>query len=254
MIKIYKAFALLSLTLTLTACIEDTTTIKVHKDGKGQIEISSHSRTNKMLKNDSGATFDKTLFEDIAQKMGTGVTLDSVEENTNLQGFGYSATFSFEDISQVEIFNLQFASSTTSNDGETVTAVKISDSSQSKLTFKLEGDVLNVMQHNIKDPNQGTKNPSESDDAILAKLKSLKPTLDGSGEYLTIELLDPVKSTNAKHFDDNKVLLKSVDLKTIVEHVEKDIPKFRKAVDNKQVADWPGFKQDSQESVEIKFQ
>ncbi len=107
-----RALAVLFATITLTACLNSTTIVKVKPDGSGTIEQTTLVNTAALKgmmpggveKPGAGPVINREDLERTAARMGKGVRLVSAEKATGESGFeGTKAIFSFEDISQIQI-------------------------------------------------------------------------------------------------------------------------------------------------------
>jgi hypothetical protein len=101
--------AVLVSSLTLTACLNSTTLVKVKPDGSGTVEQTTLVNTSArgMMGGQGGPTgpmMNKADLERTAAQMGKGVRLVSNEPVKGEGGFeGVKAIFSFEDINQIQI-------------------------------------------------------------------------------------------------------------------------------------------------------
>jgi hypothetical protein len=108
--RLFRLFSVLAATLTLTACLNSTTLVKLKPDGSGTVEQTTLVNMA-ALKGMAGAggqantpMSNREELERTAARMGKGVKLVSTEPIKGANGFeGTKAIFSFEDINQIEI-------------------------------------------------------------------------------------------------------------------------------------------------------
>jgi hypothetical protein len=107
-----KYLVVLSAAVTLTACLDSTTLVKVKPDGSGTVEQTTLVNTAALkgmmsggaAKQSDGPVVNREDLERTAARMGKGVTLVSAEPFTGANGFaGTKAIFAFEDINLIQI-------------------------------------------------------------------------------------------------------------------------------------------------------
>ena len=102
--------AVLLASLTLTACLNSTTLVKVNPDGSGTVEQTTLANVSAMRGmmggqgGPSGPMMNKADLERTAERMGKGVRLVSSEPIKGEMGFeGTKSIFAFDDINQIQI-------------------------------------------------------------------------------------------------------------------------------------------------------
>src|SRR5688500_3082576 len=107
-----KYLAVLSAAVTLTACLDSTTIVKVKPDGSGTVEqttlVNAAALKGMMQggqgKPSDGPVINREELERTATRMGKGVKLVSAEPFKGANGFeGTKAIFAFEDINLIQI-------------------------------------------------------------------------------------------------------------------------------------------------------
>jgi hypothetical protein len=110
--RVIRTLAVLIATVTLTACLDSTTIVKVKPDGSGTVEQTTLVNTAALkgmmsgaqAKPSDGPVINRDDLERTAARMGKGVTLVSAEPFTGANGFeGTKAIFAFEDINLIQI-------------------------------------------------------------------------------------------------------------------------------------------------------
>ena len=110
--RVIRTLAVLIATVTLTACLNSTTIVKVKPDGSGTVEQTTLVNTaalkgvvgNEPGKQVGGPVINREDLERTAERMGKGVTLVSAEPFKGENGFeGTKAIFAFEDINLIQI-------------------------------------------------------------------------------------------------------------------------------------------------------
>ena len=99
-------------TLSLTACLNSTTLVKIKSDGSGTVEQTTLMNVAALkgmmgganAQVNAGPMMNKADLERTAARMGQGVRLVSTEEVKGANGFqGTKAVFAFDDINQIQI-------------------------------------------------------------------------------------------------------------------------------------------------------
>ena len=106
-----RALAVLLATVTLTACLNSTTIVKLKPDGSGTVEQTTLVNTAALKgmmpgadKQSGGPVINREDLERTAARMGKGVRLVSAEKATGEPGFeGTKAIFAFDDINQIQV-------------------------------------------------------------------------------------------------------------------------------------------------------
>jgi hypothetical protein len=111
LMQLIRVFGVLLATITLTACLNSTTIVKVKPDGSGTVEqttlVNTSALKGMMAGGDKPAgapVIDREDLERTAQSMGRGVRLVSAEKATGAPGYeGTRAIFAFDDINLIQI-------------------------------------------------------------------------------------------------------------------------------------------------------
>lgn len=109
--RVIRTLAVLSAVVTLTACLDSTTIVKVKPDGSGTVEQTTLVNTAALkgmmgaqAKPSDGPVINRDDLERTAARMGKGVKLVSAEPFKGANGFeGTKAIFAFDDINLIQI-------------------------------------------------------------------------------------------------------------------------------------------------------
>lgn len=101
MLKALRFIALL-LPLFFVSCLEDSTVVKVSKDGSGLVHVRQFVRMH--TSEDDVKVPDEAELNANAKRMGEGVSFESVKATHNAKGwFGYEVLYSFQDINSLTL-------------------------------------------------------------------------------------------------------------------------------------------------------
>ncbi len=222
------------LSLLLTSCFEQSTVIKVNKDGTGIIHTRSYQNTGAV--GGLGAMFggggeeaadsaapdlpsDEEL-QSIAQEMGEGVSVQSVKQSTNKAGWpGHEAIYAFTDISKVKI-PLDTQMDQTGIDTEEVPA------EASNITFGQQGDVLSIFVPFISKadeevaataPAEASENPFGDTaagglDSMMSMMGMMGPMFKGARMGVFVQIDGELVATNAKHSKGQLITILNADI------------------------------------------
>ena len=239
---------LVSCALLLTSCLEDSTVIKVNKDGSGLVHHRQYIRSQTKADDVELPTQEKIAA--IAKEMGPEVTVASLEKASNPQGwYGYEVVYDFPDINKVTITpsNLNKDSAKKDAPDEKNTPKKGMDGVQ--LTFQMKDGVLLTT---FKQPDwdkpaateasklaqrgptidpyaQATKEPAQEvtiTSGIVNEEEMMKAMTKGMRVGVFLQPGDPLKSTNAQYQDGGLITLMNANMEKIYENGEPDFDQF----------------------------
>jgi hypothetical protein len=220
-----RLLAVLVAAFFLTACLNSTTLVKLKPDGSGTVEqttLVNLAALKGMGGGQATAPMSNTAeLERTAARMGKGVRLVSSEPVKGANGFeGTKATFSFEDINQVEISQDPNVSGGT--DPNRAPASKAE--SPVKFNFTRSG-TTSTLTINIADRPGGAKPaapgataaPSEMPDLtnpmIMGMIKSM---FQGFKINIDLEVLGSIVKTNAEYVAGPRLTLLEMDMEALL--------------------------------------
>ncbi len=227
--KFYKISIILLITTLFTSCIRVETVIKVNKDGSGTItEKVMMSKVFADMMRSLGESFgseeeqtkpfslfDKEKLAKQALDYGDGVTYQSGKELKERDWEGYSATYTFTDISKVKL--------NTSQDDKVDTGMTPPSSDEDKkeeeefyyFTFE-KGNTpkLIINRSEIElDDNEDEDEASEADEMgeMDAMGNEMMKMFEGMRFSMTVEVDGKISNTNASYRNGSSVTLLNMD-------------------------------------------
>ncbi len=263
--RIKKAAALAFLTLgaviLLSGCLQSQTTIKVGRNGSGEVErtfVMKHEIVEMLAGMSGTAPADFSLYEDgeleaEAASMGSGVTLRSVENIDDSFGRGYKAVFVFDDINNLRV---------NQNPGDAVPSGDPGESTQELVTFSLtQGNParLVVMMPQSEEDEAGEVDTMDDEGAPTSE------ELEGMTEFyrdmrigFDLEIEGSIVDTNATHRSGSTITLMDIDFNRILSDPEAT----RRLIENQAdslievqdlVKNTEGISVEFQEEVSVRF-
>ena len=235
----------------LSACIEESTVIKVSRDGSGLIHersytaasdnvislpgLSRKGRDKKDAKEVEPKLPSEAALKKYAATLGTGVTFESVKANTNKKGWmGYEILYAFEDINTV-----RYARNTpkpdsdddkkkkhqNKKDNEFITTFAMADG---RLLMEMERDGFRrTKQAPVQQPGSPTIDPyadTTGPRPIQMNISSpamneemMKALTKGMRMGIFVQIDGEIADTNAAHRNGNLITLFNADLGTMLE-------------------------------------
>jgi hypothetical protein len=220
-----RLFALLCATISLTACLESTTVVKVKPDGSGTVEqvtLVNRAALKGMMpgadKQAGGPVINKADLERTAARMGKGVRLVSAEPTTGANGFeGTTAIFAFDDINQIQI------SQDPSMSGSTSGRVSSEPTADDPVKFKLtRGATSSTLSINYIDKPSGARpvNPAGGGDVPDLTnpmvMNMLKTMFQGFKINIGLEVVGSIVKTNAEYVSGPRITLLEMDMGSLL--------------------------------------
>jgi hypothetical protein len=214
--------AVLVAALSLTACLNSTTLVKLKPDGSGTVEQTTlvNMAALKGMQGRGGAQptgpmMNKADLERTAERMGKGVRLVSADPIKGANGFeGTKAIFAFDDINQIEI-------SQDPNIGSGAAAMRTgADKSESPVKFKLtRNDGTSTLKIDFADRALGDAKPAPAPDPgempdltnpmIMGMLKTM---FQGFKINIDLEVVGKIVKTNAEYVTGPRITLLEMDM------------------------------------------
>ncbi|HYE88750.1 MAG TPA: hypothetical protein VEA16_20460 [Vicinamibacterales bacterium] len=208
-------------TLTLTACLDSTTLVKVKPDGSGTVEQTTLVNTAAMKGMmgaqggaPSGPMMNKADLERTAERMGKGVRLIGTEQVKGQGGFeGVKATFAFDDINQIQISQDPNMSGSTS--GRLSSEPNADDPVKFKFTRGASSSTLSI---NYVDKPSGTRPPNQAGGGDMPDLTNpmimnmMKTMFQGFKINIGLEVIGQIVKTNAEYVAGPRITLLEMDV------------------------------------------
>jgi hypothetical protein len=221
-----RLFGLLLATVSLTACLNSTTIVKVKPDGSGTVEQVTLVNTAALkgmmpgaAKQDAGPVINKADLERTAARMGKGVRLLSAEKATGEAGFeGTRAIFAFDDINEIQISQDPNLSGSTS--GRLSSEPTADDPVKFKLTRGAGSSTLTI--NFIDKPTSGTAtaNPAGAGDmpdiTNPMVMNMLKTMFQGFKINIGLEVEGSIIKTNAEYVSGPRITLLEMDMASLL--------------------------------------
>ncbi|MGI9240687.1 MAG: hypothetical protein ACR2RV_07795 [Verrucomicrobiales bacterium] len=234
--------------ILLSGCIEESTVIKIDRDGSGVIHERSYTAATDNVISLSGKNRDKKDAEPAEAKLpseaalkryaatlGTGVTFKSVKASTNKKGWkGYEILYAFEDINTV-----RYARDTPKPDSDDDKEKKKNNDDDDftttfamvdgKLSMNLERDGFRKTEpapaqqpgSPTIDPYADTTGPSPIEMNISSAAMNeemVKAMTKGMRMGIFVQIDGEIADTNAAYRNGNLITLFNVDLGTMLEN------------------------------------
>ena len=214
-------------TLTLTACLDSTTIVKVKPDGSGTVEQTTLVNTAALKgmmgaqggKPSEGPVVNRADLERTAARMGKGVTLVSAEPFKAANGFeGTKAIFAFEDISLIQISQDPNMSGGTS--GRVDTEPTADDPVKFKLTRGATSSTLTINYIDKPPSKDATPNaagggdmPDLSNPMVMNMIKTM---FKGFKINIGLEVVGSIVKTNAEYVSGPRITLLEMDVEALL--------------------------------------
>jgi hypothetical protein len=225
--RVIRTLAVLIATITLTACLNSTTIVKVKPDGSGTVEQTTLVNAaalkgmmgNAPGKQTGGPVINREDLERTAERMGKGVTLVSAEPFKGENGFeGTKAIFAFEDINLIQISQDPNMSGSTS--GRESTEPTADDPVKFKLTRGATSSTLTINYIDKVPSKDATPNPAGAGDMpdltnpmVMNMIKSM---FKGFKINIGLEVVGAIVKTNAEYVNGPRITLLEMDVESLL--------------------------------------
>lgn len=262
------AFALVGV-LILNGCLQSEKTVTIRPDGSGTVEERFLMRSEfvqmiaGMAAGATGEEFnllDREELQAQAQKMGSGVTFESVEPLQTEWGEGYVATYRFEDVSELRI---------NQNPGDNVPSQGPAAAPDTETTEYLEFSFspgnpaeLQVTMPDSSDGDGGASSGSdaagESSGMEAAQFEEVKQIYQDMKIVLRLRFDGNIVSTNATHRDGNTVTLMNMDFNKILAEPETARKLMSQQTDSlaevqRALQDFEGIQAEFKRNISVRF-
>jgi len=226
-----KYLAVLSAAVTLTACLDSTTIVKLKPDGSGTVEQTTLVNTAALkgmmsgaqAKQSDGPVINREDLERTAARMGTGVTLVSAEPFKGANGFeGTKAIFAFEDINLIQISqdsNIHPGMSGGTR-GRNTTEPTSDDPVKFKLTRGATSSTLTI--NYIDKAPTGDTPPNAAGAGDMPDLSNpmvmnmIKTMFKGFKINIGLEVVGSIVKTNAEYVSGPRITLLEMDVESLL--------------------------------------
>jgi hypothetical protein len=220
-----RLFGLLMAAVSLTACLNSTTLVKVNPDGSGTVEQTTLVNTAALksmmpgaAKQEGGTVINKADLERTAARMGKGVRLVSAEKATGDNGFeGTKAIFAFDDINEIQV------SQGPSMSGSTGGRLSTEPTTEDPVKFKLtRGPASSTLTINYVDKPAGSRpvNPAGKGDVPDLTnpmvMNMLKTMFQGFKINIDLEVAGSIVKTNAEYVSGPRITLLEMDMASLL--------------------------------------
>ena len=224
-----RILALLLSTLSMTACLNSTTLVKVKPDGSGTVEqttlvnmasakglMGAQSQGNAPI----GPMMSKEELERAAASMGEGVRLVSSEPVKGDAGWeGVKATFAFDDINKIQVSE---GPSMGGGTGSKTRSAEPTSSDPVRFTLTRSGGTstlsINFIDPTIVDkPAGGSRQPSEMPDLTNPMIMNMiKSMFNGFKVNIALEVAGTIVKTNADYVSGPRITLLEMDVASLL--------------------------------------
>jgi len=211
--------------VSLTACLDSTTIVKVKPDGSGTVEqttLVNMAALKGMMPNTdkpaSGPVINRADLERTAERMGKGVRLVSAEPVKRDNGFeGTKAIFAFDDINQVQVS--QDPGMSGSADGRMSSEPTKDDPVKFKLARNGSTSVLTIAFTDKPGGGSG-KPPADAGDVPdltnPMMMNMIKTMFQGFKINIDLEVAGPIIKTNAEYVNGSRITLLEMDMEALL--------------------------------------
>lgn len=226
--------------LGLTGCLEESTVVKISKDGSGLIHTRKYENTQagKGLLGGLGGDEDKEEEEIYApteeelkakaKAMGEGVTFKSLRKGKNKSGWtGYEAIYAFKDINKLKLdLNMKSADDMKPAEDDAEAPDHANAEVADLVTFEMKDGTLKIRtpdpseqekdndedQGEQEDPAEGAQDPfaDEPDDPQMMAI--MAAMFAGAKVGFFVEIDGEIAETDAKHREGNMITIMRADL------------------------------------------
>lgn len=224
-----KLVTVLVAALSLTACLNSTTLVKLKPDGSGTVEqttLMNMAALKGMMPPDAsgqmnGPMMNRAELERTAQRMGKGVKLVSTEPVKAANGFeGTKAIFSFEDINQIQISqdpNISGGTGDMMSAGKSESPVKFAltrnAGGTSTLTINFNDRPVGGATSVKPEPAQRGDMPDLTNPMMMNMIKTM---FDGFKINIDLEVVGSIVKTNAEYVTGPRLTLLEMDMAALL--------------------------------------
>lgn len=220
-----RLLALLLASVSLTACLNSTTLVKVKPDGSGTVEqitlVNTAALKGMMAgadKQEAGPVINKADLERTAARMGKGVRLVSAEKATGENGFeGTKAVFAFDDINAIQISQDPSLSGSTS--GRLSSEPTADDPVKFKLTRGATSSTLTINyidKPSVSPPVNRAGGGDVPDLTNPMVMNMLKTMFQGFKINIGLEVVGTIVKTNAEYVSGARITLLEMDMASLL--------------------------------------
>ena len=267
--KVWPILIAILSTALLAGCISVETTVKLNRDGSGQL-VEKIGLTKEMVSmarsmSDEGQgpkPFSKEQFADDAKDRGKGVKLVSVKETEDQRMNYFEVVYAFDDINKVSIDQNQ-GNVVSSPDEQNVPSKE--EPVSFEFTAEEDSSTLKIWMPK-SDEDDFAKSTSEQEEMAPgmegmeeAGLEMMKMMLKGMHFAIKVVCNGEIVDTDATNVDENTITLVDMDFDKIL-----DNPKMLKELNSKQpegieevkeiLKDIEGLKFELQDEVTVEFE
>ena len=214
-----KILLIVLIPLLLMGCISSGVTVKVNKDGSGEIVQTFKIKRDFVgfLSMSDEPTdpnlIDMEALELAAQAMGEGVSLSKVEPMPESSPYaGYEAYFKFSDISKIKVSAEPSTSPESSSEDNDWISFDFDKGSTSKLTMYLPDE-----KEDEAPAEENGELEASADEGLGDQLKEIYKDMH---YWMTIEINGKITNTNASFVDGSTVTIFDMNFEKIVENDE----------------------------------
>ncbi len=214
----------LSISLLLSGCFEERVLVQVKKDGSGFVQHKSYNSVGDLMSsmlgglgdeasNSGESEYNDDYFAARAEQMGTGVTVDNWRLASNSAGFkGYEASYKFADINTLTVETAPFK-----DDGKSEQAPVDGSALETQHYYTMSDGKLTIHTPEPETEENQQEMANQVDDAAAQQMLALMGSMfRGARVSIEVEALDAIKSTNAKHRNDNRITVMDVRVDQLI--------------------------------------
>ena len=226
----FKLLAVVVGALSLTACLNSTTLVKLKPDGSGTIEqttLMNMAALKGMMppganQRPQGPMMNKADLERTAERMGKGVRLVSTEEVKGDKGFeGTKAIFAFDDINQIQV-SQDPGGTSVGGDSKKESPIKFAFAKNpggtSTLTINFNEQQINDATAKQATPERTGDMPDLTNPMIMNMIKTM---FDGFKINMGLEVVGTIVKTNAEYVTGPRLTLLEMDMASLLDDQEK---------------------------------
>ncbi len=234
----------------LPGCIEQSTVVKVDRNGSGIVHLRNHQQevsltigSKEVTAEDESKLPSKERLLELAEKMGEGVRLKSAKETKNRSGWpGYELVFEFDDINQLVLTDEFFSPSDGDDKSEQADDLHAADdhkkTGQHEFRFSMNDGKLEIRNRGFDGDAAADAQEPQVDGAVdpfAGQPQATNPSMNLSEAVASqfyskiladmrigvfVEMDGEIASTNAKHRDQNLITLLNVNVGKLLEDPE----------------------------------
>ena len=232
------ATALSAIAIFVSGCVEQSTVVKVKKDGSGVVHIRLHvqEKSSGMFDSEKNKAIDHNVpsskrIEEIRKSLGADVRLVTAEASVNRSGWrGYDLIYEFDNISKVKISHEIAELLTPKDEGEKEDSDKKNKTSSIDVDFQfaMKDGVLEIQSSGFAEPATAKNGAAKIERAVdpYAKEDKAGPaTMDFTGALgaqiaaqvladakigTFVQIEGGIADSNALYLDENLITLMSM--------------------------------------------